>query len=436
MDNEKKEINKNDLNNKQNKNEPKKKSKHIVRKILIGILILILILIGYLAYKTYRNGGGIQGFLSTILGQNETTIENLEEIRVLVLGSSQNLTDTIMVASYNPKTQEASLLSIPRDSFIGDNKEKATSWDKLNSVYQGKYPEKVLKEVCELLRINIKYYVIIDTDALIELVDTIGGVKFDVPIDMDYDDPTQGLHIYLKKGEQLIDGVHAEQLLRFRHNNDGSSYSKEYGDNDYGRMRTQREFITAVINQTLKPQNILKIGDIIDISYKNLVTNLKISDIKDYVPFLVNFSSSDLKTATIAGYPDTYNKLSFIVHNNKEVNEVVNELFIHSIDDVNKSLINIELINASNNKENLTKVKELLEKAGYKVIKTSTNKSQVEKSEILNRTSESEIVIDDIKSIINIYNTKEGTVKSTIDFTIIIGNDINLLDDTQENNNY
>ena len=130
MDNEKIEINKNDVNNKHKKNEPKKKNKHIVRKILIGILILILILIGYLAYKTYRNGGGIQGFLSTILGQNETTIENLEEIRVLVLGASQNLTDTIMVASYNPKTQEASLLSIPRDSFIGDNKEKATSWDK------------------------------------------------------------------------------------------------------------------------------------------------------------------------------------------------------------------------------------------------------------------------------------------------------------------
>ena len=77
---------------------------------------------------------------------------------------------------------------------------------------------------------------------------------------MKYDDPTQDLHIDLKAGVQMIDGEKAEQLLRFRKNNDGTSYPTEYGDNDTGRMRTQREFIMAVMNQTLKPENIFKIG--------------------------------------------------------------------------------------------------------------------------------------------------------------------------------
>ena len=73
---------------------------------------------------------------------------------------------------------------------------------------------------------------------------------------MDYDDPTQDLHIHLKKGVQLIDGKKAEQLLRFRHNNDNTSYTSEYGDNDFGRMKTQREFIKETINQTFDTNNI------------------------------------------------------------------------------------------------------------------------------------------------------------------------------------
>ena len=61
---------------------------------------------------------------------------------------------------------------------------------------------------------------------------------FDVPIDMDYTDENQDLYIDLKQGYQLLDGNKAEQVVRFRHNQDGSSYPAEYGDNDIGRMKT------------------------------------------------------------------------------------------------------------------------------------------------------------------------------------------------------
>ena len=59
---------------------------------------------------------------------------------------------------------------------------------------------------------------------------------------MNYDDKSQNLHIHLKKGTQIIDGEKAEMLLRFRHNNNGTTYSTEYGDNDYGRMKTRKKF--------------------------------------------------------------------------------------------------------------------------------------------------------------------------------------------------
>src|SRR5699024_3279078 len=116
---------------------------------------------------------------------------------------------------------------------------KATPFDKINALYSIS-PEKTLEAVNRITGLDIQYYIVVKTEALIQLVDAIGQVEFNVPIDMKYDDPTQDLHIDLKAGVQMIDGEKAEQLLRFRKNNDGTSYPTEYGDNDTGRMRTQR----------------------------------------------------------------------------------------------------------------------------------------------------------------------------------------------------
>jgi LCP family protein required for cell wall assembly len=143
-----------------------------------------------------------------------------------------------MVLGYHPQTQKAFLISVPRDTFVGTNILQAKSSDKINSLYS-KNPKKLMNKVSEITGIELDYYVTVSSKALIELVDIVGGVEFDVPIDMNYDDKSQNLHIHLKKGTQLIDGKKAEQLLRFRHNNDGTSYSTEYGDNDYGRMKTR-----------------------------------------------------------------------------------------------------------------------------------------------------------------------------------------------------
>ena len=91
--------------------------------------------------------------------------KNLKEIKVLVLGVSTDLdselTDTIMVASYNPNTQKANLLSIPRDTFTGKYKKKATASQKINALYNiNKTPEKTLDAVNEITGLDIKYYVL------------------------------------------------------------------------------------------------------------------------------------------------------------------------------------------------------------------------------------------------------------------------------------
>ena len=218
------------------------------------------------------------------------------------------------------------MLSVPRDTFIGNKKSNASGYDKINAIYSDKGPEGSVKEVEELTGMEIKYYVVVNNNVVIDLVNAIGGVQFDVLIDMNYDDPTQNLHIHLKKGVQFIDGDHAEQLLRFRHNNNGTSYSKEYGDNDFGRMRTQREFVTEVAKQTLKLKNITHIRTIMTTIYQNVETNLTLDEVCKYVPFAVNFNADSINSNQIPGQSEKCNNLWFFVANETETTNIVTEM--------------------------------------------------------------------------------------------------------------
>ena len=431
--------------------DKKRKKKHRVLKVFLTIIAVILLFaIGFVGYSTYKNGWGMKGLLQTAMGQDEKKLANLDPFTVLILGVSEDietkLTDTIMVASYNPKTQKATLLSIPRDTFVGNNKKKATSYDKLNALYQSS-PEKTLDAVNEITGLNIKYYVAVSNNALVELVDTIGGVEYDVPIDMDYDDSSQDLYIHLKAGLQTLNGEQAEGLVRFRHNNDGTSYPSEYGDNDIGRMRTQREFIKVVLDQTISLKNVTKIGSFIDIFKDNVTTNITDwSLIKDYVPYIVDFNTGNLQAASVPGTTGTlgaYN-LSFFIYDEDETEELVNELFTTqngttetstsedkntSTNETSKSTsvksssIKIELLNGSGDSALLNKATKALKNKGYNVYKTGTTSSTA-KTTIVNKKSAATDITSDIKDILGVGSISNSTSSSsTVDITIVLGKD-------------
>ncbi len=319
---------------KQDKKTKEKKKKFSFLKFILKLFLIIMLLLGICAgifyYKVQENGGGIKGALITLLGLSVEDVENLDTINVLLLGVSQDLdstlTDTIIVCSYNPKNQSAYMLSIPRDTFIGNNKNAPKGTDKINSLY-AKSPQKLLKKVSDITGIDLDYYIVISNSALIEIVDIIGSIDFEVPIDMDYDDPTQDLHIHLKKGMQKIDGEKAEQLLRFRHNNDGSSYPAEYGDNDFGRMKTQRAFITETLKQTLVLKNIFKSKSILDTILKNIETNMDVKEeLLPYIPAAVEFNINSIISEQLPGQSEKLNDLWFFVHYKNETKKLVNEL--------------------------------------------------------------------------------------------------------------
>ena len=413
---------------KENNVEPTKKKKRTGLKIFLFILILLIIGGCVFAYKVTRNGGGVQGIIATTLGHDEQTLKNLPQINFVAMGKSEGLTDTIILCAYDPKTQKASMLSIPRDTYTGVNKNYATYNDKINAKYSIS-PEKTVEAVSELTGVEVTNYVVIDTKALKELVDTIGGVYFDVPIRMKYDDYSQKLHIDLQKGYQLLDGNKAEQVVRFRHNNDGSTYPFEYGMEDLGRMRTQREFIMATIQQTVKPQNIFKINEFLEIVEENVETNMDFSVLKDYIPYAVNFSMDNLRTETLPGEPGYGNNVALFFADEDETEELVQEMFLelNVVEDeetkaTEKSEINIEILNASGKNSNLSELIEKLENEEYNVVKTGTTELS-QKTTIINRTEKNEKTIEELKEIVSIGEITIGEDDSNVDFTIIIGKD-------------
>lgn len=325
----------------------KGKKKRTGLKILLIILLVIVAVGVCFVVKAKQNGGGMQGMIATLVGHNPETLKDLDPLYFLVLGESvsgdSRLTDTIMVCKYDPKTQKAAMMSIPRDTYTGNDRANATAYYKINNAYRaGEDPENALKVVNKITGLDIKYYVWVNTNVLKELVDAVGGVYFDVPIDMYYThDVEQNLVINLKKGYQLLDGDKAEQVVRFRHNNNGSTYPAEYGMEDFGRMKTQRAFIAATIEQTLKPENILKVGEFVDIAFRNIKTNLSIDIVKDYLPYAVNFSTDNLETAILPGADDYVEATGvwMYFHNKKETKELVDRIFLNVVEDEENNTI-------------------------------------------------------------------------------------------------
>ena len=139
--------------------------------------------------------------------------------------------------------------SIPRDSkaIIGGKAHK------INYAYNKGGTELLASTVSEQLGIPVDYTVCVNLQGFTALVDAIGGVDFEVPINMDYDDPIQGLSIHFRKGMQHLSGADALRVVRFRHNSDGTGYGSE----DLGRMQTQQKFLKAVAKKMFSFENLI-----------------------------------------------------------------------------------------------------------------------------------------------------------------------------------
>lgn len=199
---------------------------------------------------------------------------------ILVFGSdvTSGLTDTIMVVSYDISNQKATVMSIPRDTLVNVK----SSYKLINGVYNAGGKDEagtqaLKNEVSELIGFMPDYYIMIDWELVGQMVDAIGGVDYDVPYHMGYDDPTQDLHIHFEPGLQHLDGEEAMNLVRWRKNNDGTK--TEGGGGDVSRLEVQHDFLKTVLKQTLKLSNVTKVGELAELFGENVVSDLSVENL-------------------------------------------------------------------------------------------------------------------------------------------------------------
>lgn len=173
--------------------------------------------------------------------------------------------DAIMVGLLDGTKRELNVISIPRDTLVNVSGEA----NRVRELHNEGGAEALTEAVAGLLGFAPDCCIAAGTGALAELIDAVGGVEFDVPVDMRYSDPTSGLHIDLKAGQQRLDGEQTLDVLRYR---------AGYDSGDFGRMETQQALLEAVVSQFLSLGSIPHISDAAEILSGSMTTDLSAED--------------------------------------------------------------------------------------------------------------------------------------------------------------
>lgn len=390
-------------------------------KIVSMLLLMSLLSVGVGGYIYLKSLNPLDVSLMNKNSKNKNS-EAIQKINILVLGVDETSptdprrSDTMILLSYNPKTNKAYILSIPRDTMIKLDK---YGTQKINAAYPIGGPQLAMDMVSQLIGEPVDYYIKIGYEGFKQLVDDLGGVEMNVPMDMDYDDNAGNLHIHLKKGVQLLDGEKALQLVRFRHG---------YAEQDLERVKVQREFLLAMFQKAKDPSSLLKIHRILKTINQYVETNIPPTTMLKYADYLLKLDKDNIKTATLPGTSQYIDGVAYYITDPQEVLQFMDNLNDERDDTAiaaNKKDIKIEVLNGGGIPGAATKTADLLKQQGYDVVKignvvgTTYNTTQ-----IINRTDDKKIVEDLRKILKNAIVVEDTNGDSNVDITIILGKNI------------
>jgi len=243
-------------------------------------------------------------------------------VNVMVLGLDNDKTrcDVIMLLNFDPGTPSLNILSIARDTRVRYGR----SYKKINSLYAKGGERLIADEIYEITGLPVHYYFTVDFRGFRKIIDTLGGVEFYVPFRMKYDDPTQNLHINLKKGLQVLDGKKAEQLVRYRK---GNLKGQGYIEGDIGRIKMQQDFIKALIDQKLNIRYLSKADDIFRIIKDNVKTNVELTDAARYFSSVIRIKGENVKTFVLPGESYRSGDVWWYIHDREKTEAMISENF-------------------------------------------------------------------------------------------------------------
>ncbi len=340
-----------------------------------------------------------------------------ERVNVLVLGvdvgdpkdgRAPSRADTMILASFNPQDKELDLISLPRDTRVDI---KGKGLDKLGHAHAYGGAPLAMDTIGSFLGIDVHYYFSIDYAGFRKFVDNLGGVRVNIPFDMDYYDPYDNppLRINLKKGWQTLNGEKALQYVRYR---------EGYPNQDIGRIEAQQAFMDAVIDKILSAGTVLRLPALADTLSSHLKTNMTPSDMGKYAFRAAGIDKESINMYRIPGDSKYINGISYFLYDQQKTEELVSMILGR------EDIVKVEVLNGSGVSGLASRVGDILKEKGYEVVRIgNADDTEYTSTHVYDRTGHG----DNAMEIANILDVKEYKVEpdddAIADVTVILGKD-------------
>lgn len=407
---------------KKKKTSKRKKSRSLKIIIILFSFIILLGILGYFYLLGFTNNSKLgEGKINT------KKAEAGEPVNILVMGvdigdpgskeaSDPKRTDTMLVVNYNPKTKNINMVSVPRDTRVTMNGKKI----KINSAHAINGVNGSIAAVENLLGIEINNYAKIDYEGFRKVIDAIGGVEMDITRNMNYDDPSQNLHIHFQKGTTVhLDGKKAEEFFRWRKNNNGTGFA----DGDLGRIENQHKFISKVVEKVKSPSIIPKIPNILSTIPDYVETDMSPEEIIKYGYVVTKGDKSSINMITLQGEAKYIGNVSYFIYDREKNRDIVYTLKAGGTSqkdnntEIDKSEIKIKVLNGTKVNGLAADCERKLKEMGYSNIVTGNGERRDFTKVRLKK--DSSISTGEIENYLNIPNI-EKNIQSDENFDIII----------------
>ena len=287
----------------------KQKKKHGFLKFLLWLLVLLALAIGALWIFAKQPDGDS-------LGAHR---DGCSAVLLAGTDAEGTRTDTMMLLYVDKNAGELNLLSLPRDTYTSMDFE-VPKLNAVSAVAGGgrEGMERLMDYTSECIGYRPDGYILVDLDCFEKIVDVMGGVRFDVPCDMQYEDPSQDLYIDLRAGEQKLNGKQAMWLVRFR---------SGYAEADLMRVQVQREFVREAIRQWSGIGKIWRTPAAAAVLTANTTTDLSARELAWLAKTIKTVGTKNMYTETLPGEAAYINGGSFYVLWPETTADLVNEHF-------------------------------------------------------------------------------------------------------------
>ena len=241
--------------------------------------------------------------------------KHADRVNVLMIGVNKGMSDTLMLISFDRKSKQMDMISVPRDTYFERPGYDGLAERKINAAYRND-PMNAAKAVSKVLNdIPINYYAVVDYNGVKKVVDAMGGVPITLDRNMDYEDPYDKppLKIHLKAGEQVLNGEQAMQFLRYR---------KGYGDADIGRIKAHHQFMKNAMKQALG----LDFPKVAKVALKELDSDIDLKTGMSLATKAARMDKDALNTYTIPFTPQTEAPY-YVYPKEEEIRELIDSIY-------------------------------------------------------------------------------------------------------------